>query len=441
MPHEFHLFSFAFLLDSDFCILYSSVKSQRFTRGILLNRFKPLRCTVGPETARMLNLGHPWVIADRYTSRWPKAESGSLVELVTEKQHSLGTALYDPGARIVARSLSRAVVEVDRGWYVACLERAARSRSWIDFGDTDVTRLVNAEGDGLPGLTVDRYADYLMLQYYTKAWERHLPTIVTALQEVYAPAGVYVKFRPQETRKLTTGKQKVPVHGRLLAGAAAPNDLSVRENGLSYHVDLVKDLNTGLFHDQRLNRLEFRRLSANCRVLNLFAYTGAFSVAAAAGGAQQVTSVDVSGRYLEWARNNFRLNQIDVESHEFLTGDCFSELDRLQNSGRQYDIVLIDPPSFSTTRKSRFTTSGGTAELVQKSLGALKAGGLLVASSNLQKMPLESYLKELRKGSLAAGYRLQVIKVAGQAEDFPFLTTFPEGNYLKYVVSVVQEKL
>ena len=316
-----------------------------------MNRPKQLRCTIGPETARMLNLGHPWVIADRYTSRWPKAECGSMVELVTEKQHSLGTALYDPGARIVARSLSRAVVEIDRDWFVACLERAVRSRSWIDFGATDVARLVNAEADGLPGLTVDRYADYLMIQYYTPAWERHLPTIAAALQEVYAPSGVYVKFRPRETRKLAAGKQKIPVQGRLLAGAAAPDDLSVRENGLYYHVDLVKDLNTGLFHDQRLNRLEFRRLSANCHVLNLFAYTGAFSVAAAAGGAKHVTSVDVSGRYLEWARKNFRLNQIDAESHEFVTGDCFSELDRLRKSGRHYDIVLMDPPSFSTTRK------------------------------------------------------------------------------------------
>ena len=310
----------------------------------------------------------------------------------------------------------------------------------IDFGDTTVVRLVNAQGDALPGLTVARYADYLIVQYYTPAWERYLPTIAAALQEVYAPLGIYAKFRTQETRKLAAGKQQMQ-QGRLLAGVAAPDDLAVREHGLLYHVDLVRDLNTGLFHDQRRNRLEFRRLSAGCRVLNLFAYTGAFSVAAAAGGAIRVTSVDVSGRYLDWARRNFRLNQIAAEDHEFISGDCFAELDRLLKAGRCFDLVLMDPPSFSTTRKSRFATSGGTAELVQKALGVLAAGGLLVTSSNLQKMPLESYLKELRNGSLAAGRQLQVIKVAGQAEDFPFMTGFPEGHYLKYVVSVVQEKL
>ena len=389
----------------------------------------------------MLNLGHPWVIADHYTSRWLKTEPGSLVELVTNQDHSLGTALYDPGARIVARRLSTSVVEIDRSWFVACLERAVRSRSWIDFGDTNVARLVNAEGDGLPGLTVDQYGDYLMVQYYTPAWERHLPTIAVALQEVYAPLGIYAKFRTQETRKLAAGKKQTPAQGRLLSGVAAPDDFIVVENGLRYRVDLVKDLNTGLFHDQRRNRLEFRHLSAGCRVLNLFAYTGAFSVAAAAGGATQVTSVDVSGRYLDWARKNFHLNEIAAEDHEFVTGDCFAELDRLQKAGRYFDIVLMDPPSFSTTRKSRFTTSGGTAELVQKALGTLTTGGLLVTSSNLQKMPLDAYLKELRKGSLTAGYQLQVIKVAGQAEDFPFRVGFPEGNYLKYVMSIVQEKL
>jgi 23S rRNA (cytosine1962-C5)-methyltransferase len=226
-----------------------------------------------------------------------------------------------------------------------------------------------------------------------------------------------------------------------LTGQAAPVDLTVRENGLLYRVDLIKDLHTGLFHDQRKNRLEFRRLAAGCRVLNLFAYTGAFSVAAAAGGAVQVTSVDTAGRYLDWACDNFRLNEITPEGHEFITGDCFVELDRMAKAGRFFDVILMDPPSFSTTRKSRFSTSGGTADLVQKTLRLLNPGGLLVTSSNLQKMSLENYLKELRKGSLAVGRHLQVVSVSGQADDFPFTASFPEGNYLKYVVSVVQDKI
>jgi 23S rRNA (cytosine1962-C5)-methyltransferase len=404
------------------------------------NNNKPLRCIVGSETVRMLSLGHPWVIADRYTKSWPPLECGDLIELKSEKGDSLGTALCDPGSRIVARRLSEKIVELDKNWLTTQLQRAQASRNWLDFGDTTVARLVNAEGDGLPGLTVDRYGDFLMVQYYTSAWQKHLSSLAAALQEVYEPLGIYCKYRPQETRKLGAGKKQRPPQGRLLAGKAAPVALTVRENGLLYRIDLVKDLHTGLFHDQRNNRLEFRRLAAGCRVLNLFAYTGAFSVAAAAGGAERVTSIDVAGRYLDWARENFRLNGMVPEDHEFITGDCSFELDRLARSGRRFDIVLMDPPSFSTTRKSRFATSGGTAELVQKALRLITPDGLLVTSSNLQKMSLADYLKELRKGSIAAGRHLQVVKVAGQANDFPFTVSFPEGNYLKYVVSVVRDK-
>ncbi len=405
-----------------------------------MNNPKTTLCIVGNETVRMLNLGHPWVIADRYTRSWPQVECGQLIELISENGDSLGTALCDPGSRIVARRLSEKLIGLDQDWLTAQLQRAQESRKWLDFGDTTVARLVNAEGDGLPGLTVDRYGDFLMVQYYTLAWQRHLPTLATALQEVYAPLGIYCKYRPLETRNLGAGKKQRPPQGRLLAGKAAPEDLTVRENGLLYRIDLVKDLHTGLFHDQRKNRLEFRRLAAGCRVLNLFAYTGAFSVAAAVGGAEQVTSIDVAGRYLDWARENFHLNGIVPEDHEFITGDCFVELDRLAKVGRSFDVVLMDPPSFSTTRKSRFKTSGGTADLVQKALKLIPSGGLLVTSSNLQKMSLADYLKELRKGSIAAGRRLQVLRVTGQADDFPFTVSFPEGNYLKYVVSVVRDK-
>jgi 23S rRNA (cytosine1962-C5)-methyltransferase len=153
-----------------------------------------------------------------------------------------------------------------------------------------------------------------------------------------------------------------------------------------------------------------------------------------------VTSVDASSRYLGQARRNFELNDIAPAAHEFVAGDCFTELDRFKREGRRYDIVLMDPPSFSSTRRSRFATGGGTAGLVEKALGLLDSGGLLITSSNLQKMGLAEYLKELRRGSLAADRTLQIVEVAGQAPDFPFLPTFPEGQYLKYLVSVVKEK-
>jgi 23S rRNA (cytosine1962-C5)-methyltransferase len=381
----------------------------------------------------MLRLGHPWVIADRYTARWPKGACGTLLELTDESGTALGTALYDPGSRVVARRLDTAAVTPDAAWFGARLRAAARLRAWLDLGDSDACRLVNGEGDGLPGLTVDRYGDYLLVQCYTPAWGPYLPALAAALMEQARPRGVVVKERPAETR----GKGE-EVRGRLLAGTAPPAPLEVREHGLRFAVDLANELHTGLFLDQRANRLAFRARCAGQRVLNLFAYTGAFSVAAAAGGAAAVTTVDAAPKVLERARDNFRRNGIDPQAHEFLAGDCFPLLDRLARDGRRFEVVLMDPPSFSTVRASRFTTSGGTAELVHKALALLPPGGLLVASSNHQKVDLADYLKELRKGALAAGRELRVIETAGQGGDFPYPVTFPEGRYLKYVVSVAE---
>ena len=397
---------------------------------------KPLNLEVSAETARMLALGHPWVIADRQTRTWPAAEPGRLARLHAPGGGLLGTALLDPPARVVARLLSRQAINLDAGWLAQRLQAATTARAWLDLGSTTVWRLVNGEGDGLPGLSVDRYDDFLLVQYYTAAWEPHLAALVEALTDHYRPRGIYAKFRPQETRRLAAETRH---RGRLLAGEPAPETFQVQEHGLRFQVDLVRDLHTGLFPDQRDNRRRFRRLAAGAEVLNLFAYTGAFSVAAAAAGAARVTSVDAAGRYLDWARQNFRCNEIDPAAPEFLVGDCFAELERLAAAGRRFDLILMDPPSFSTTRKSRFTTSGGTAELVERAMRLIPTGGLLIASSNLQKMELADYLKELRKGAALTGRDLQVIEVAGQGGDFPFTAAFPEGRYLKYVVSVVQD--
>lgn len=391
---------------------------------------------VGPETVRMLELGHPWIIADGYTKKWPQGSPGDLVEVVDPAGRLIATALLDPGDRIVARVLARDRMRLDRSWLVCRLEAAARlRREHADLGDTDAFRLVNGEGDGLPGLVVDRYGDYLLVQLYSAGWRPHLTTITGALQETCAPRGIYEKSRPQNTRELeAAGAAKK--QGRLLSGSAAPERLAVRENGLTFLVELERGLNTGLFLDQRVNRRDLISRVSGKRVLNLFAYTGAFSVAAAAGGAEFVTTVDVSPTYTEWARANFGVNRLNPTRHEFLIGDCLQVLTGLGNRAQPYDIILMDPPSFSTTGRGRFTTRGGTSDLVAAALPLLKPGGLLVASSNHQKVDVADYLKELRRGALQGGFDLRVITLAGQPADFPYPVTFPEGRYLKYAICV-----
>lgn len=391
---------------------------------------------VGPETVRMLELGHPWVLADAYTKKWPAGRVGQIVELCDSQGRLLGTALLDPGDRVVARLLSRERMRLDRVWLRKRLQRAIDlRRSHAGLIETDAYRLVNGEGDGMPGLTVDCYADYLMLQLYSAAWQPHLALLTNVLQELLAPTGIYEKVRPRETRELEAVSDSKK-YGRLLVGESAPERLKVRENGLNFLVSLEQGLNSGLFLDQRRNRYDLMKRTAGKRVLNLFAYTGAFSVAAAASGATRVTSVDASPGYSDWAKENFRVNWIDPERHEFIVGDCLAVLGELAHRNKEYDIVLMDPPSFSTTAKSRFTTRGGTSDLVAAALKLLPDGGLLLASSNHRKVDVADYLKELRRGALQAGAELRVISLFGQPEDFPYPVTFPEGRYLKYAVCV-----
>lgn len=397
---------------------------------------KDRRFIVGPDTLRMFELGHPWVLADRYTKRWPQTKAGDIVSLVDEYGRLQATALLEPQDRIVARVLEFGPMTLNEAWLRDKILRAWHLRQqFINLEATDTFRLINAEGDGLPGLTVDRYGDYFMVQIYAGGWKSHLDLVVKILNGKFQPKGIYEKWRPQKTRELesvSNGKK----YSRLLTGAPCSDRLQVMENGLRFLVDLEDGLHTGLFLDQRVNRQDLMRRVAGKEVLNLFAYTGAFSVAAASAGASRVTSVDASGYYLGWAQENFAINRFNSPRHEFIVSDCLSALHDLRKQGRQFDLIFMDPPSFSTTKKSRFTTRGGTSELVATSLPLLATGGLMVTSSNHQKVDLPDYLKELRRGALQAHGSLQVIQILGQPEDFPFPLTFPEGRYLKYVVAV-----
>lgn len=391
---------------------------------------------VGPESVRMIQLGHPWIIADSYTKRWPTGSQGQLIELTDDQGRFQATALLDPDERVVARILSRKRLRLDADWFLKKLQTALDlRRQHAGLVDTNAWRLINAEGDGLPGITIDIYDRFVMLQLYSNAWRPHLPLLLTAIIQLLDPTGIYEKTRPQNTRELEAASESRR-YGRLIAGKAAPDPLMVKENGLTLQVSLERGLNTGLFLDQRKNRQDLMARTSGKRVLNLFSYTGAFSVAAAAAGAAQVTSVDVSQGYTDWAVKNFELNRINTKKHQFVVGDCLTVLRRMRENRQQFEIILMDPPSFSTTGKGKFTTKGGTSELVEAALALLPEGGLLITSSNHQKVDLADYLKELRKGALKAGCGLRVIATHGQPEDFPYPVTFPEGRYLKYVIGI-----
>ena len=190
---------------------------------------QPGAWAIGTESVRMLELGHPWIIADAFTKQWPKGKAGDLMELTDDTGRFLATALLDPDDRIVARVLARERIRLDRAWAMKRLHPALQlRRAHADLGDTNAYRLVNGEGDGMPGLTVDRYGEHLLVQLYSAGWEPHLKTVIQALQELVDPGGIYVKGRPQRTRELEA-LSDTKRYGRLLAGAPAPAGLSADE--------------------------------------------------------------------------------------------------------------------------------------------------------------------------------------------------------------------
>jgi 23S rRNA (cytosine1962-C5)-methyltransferase len=193
---------------------------------------------VGPETQRMLELGHPWVIEDRYTKRWPQGTRGDIIALRDEENRLLATALLDPGERVAARVLEFGPMKLTQEWLRQRVAEAWRLRLQVlDLQATTAYRLINGEGDGLPGLTVDRYGDYLLVQLYAESWRRHLRLLAQVLEQEFQPLGIYEKRRPQNTRELEAaipGKK----YSRLLAGQGREGRFSVLENGLNFLVDL-----------------------------------------------------------------------------------------------------------------------------------------------------------------------------------------------------------
>ncbi|HEX2770413.1 MAG TPA: class I SAM-dependent rRNA methyltransferase, partial [Geobacteraceae bacterium] len=212
------------------------------------------KLSVGPESVRMIELGHPWIIADDFTKRWPAGNSGELVELTDEKGRFLATAMLDPAERVVARVLARERMALDQAWLTKRMRGAIELRlAHADLGDTNAFRLVNAEGDNLPGLTVDRYGEHLLLQLYCSGWQNHLQLVARVLEDLLHPMGIYAKSRPQKTRELEAmGNTKK--YGRLITGEPSPQPLQVLENGLNFLLNLEQGFNTGLFLDQRRNR-------------------------------------------------------------------------------------------------------------------------------------------------------------------------------------------
>lgn len=385
-----------------------------------------------PDAAARVEAGYPVVLRDWLGGRQRLTLAGEAVALVDSRGQFLASAFGDSDERVAYRIFSRQERDrLDQDWMAAALTRAATlRRGFIDPAVTDAYRLVHAEADGLPGLAVDVYGPFLLVQVYSSGVSAFLQPFLEVLQQVHHPEGIYLTDRasgPDASRKTESRARKV-------RGENTPPAFTVREAGVRFVVDLGGGYNTGLFLDNRENRLALRRHVRGRRVLNLFCYTASISVHAALAGAASVHSVDTSARILDWAGRNFAENGVSPDDHPLIHADALEYLRKGSHRGSLYDVIVLDPPSFSTSKKNVFSAAKDYPSLVSLAIEVLSPGGTLVCASNHHKTPSERFLADIAAVARRQRRPMKLLEFHGAGPDFPIELAYPEGQYLKFAV-------
>lgn len=396
---------------------------------------------VTPVAERALRQGHPWLFDRAIRQQSHDGRPGDLAVIFDRKGRFLAVGLYDPRSSLRVRILAHAEpAAIDRDWFTAQLAAAAQVRAPLlqqpPAAVTTGFRLVHGENDGLPGLVIDRYEGTAVVKLYTAAWIPHLRDVLAALAKVSPAERGILRFG--------RGMQRHPddlcglSDGQVLLGPALDNSVLFWENGLRFEADPVRGQKTGFFLDQRDNRARVERLAAGKTVLNLFAYSGGFSVYAARGGARSVVSVDTSAPALEAATRNWARNEqfagVAAAAHETVAEDAFELLARMGKGACRFELVIVDPPAFAQEQAQVQQALLAYERLTRLSLAVLQPGGTLVQASCSSRVDADTFFATVRRAAARAGRPLREIERSGHALDHPI--AFKEGAYLKCLFAV-----
>lgn len=377
--------------------------------------------------------GHPWLYADAVPAI-AGARTGDLVTLLGPGRRKIGDALYDADSPIALRVLGGRKDDPAGPalWRRRVADAWALRHAVLDLSATDAFRVLHGEGDRLPGVVADHYAGWLILKLDTPAWLPHLADLTAALTEVCRPRGIFFKG-------LTGERNNPDTPDRILAGDPPPDLIPIREHGMHMHVDVRRGQKTGLFLDQRDNRALVRRVARGRAVLNLFAYTGGFSLAAALGGATHVTTVDIARAAVAAARANFAANDLDPDAHAFIAADAFDHLEACAAADESFDLVIVDPPSFAPRRQALAAAESAYARLNAAAIRRVRPGGLVACASCSSHVTMDLFITTiLREASRQARRTLRLLEIRHQPADHPSPLHFPEGRYLKFVLALVE---
>ncbi len=371
---------------------------------------------------------HPWVFSGAVQRIEGKALSGETIDILDSQGKWLARGAYSPESQIRARVWTfQQDEEINIDFFIRRLQQAQGWRDWVAQRDgLDGYRLIAGESDGLPGITIDRFQNFLVLQLLSAGAEYQRPALLSALQHCYPECSIYdrsdVAVRKKEGLPLAQG----PVLGDL-----PPELLPITEHGMKLLVDIQQGHKTGFYLDQRDSRLAARNYSAGRRVLNCFSYTGAFAVSALMGGCEQVISVDTSQAALDIAKQNVELNKLDLSKAEFVRDDVFQLLRNYRTQGEKFDLIIMDPPKFVENKNQLASACRGYKDINMLALQLLNPGGILLSFSCSGLMPTDLFQKILADAAVDAGRDVQFIEQFRQAADHPVIATYPEGLYLK----------
>lgn len=383
------------------------------------------------EKCRTLKYKHPWIFSGAIKRIEGSPVSGETVEIYTERNELVGRGAYSSKSKIAIRMWSfDAEEKISKEFFIKRISSSMESRKKNQIlSEGNAVRLIFAESDGIPGVIVDKFADYLVCQFLSTGAEYHKKTIVEILHDLMPCTGIYERS-DVEIRE----KEGLPLISGIIAGTEPPPLLEIEENNLKFYVDIKNGHKTGFYLDQRINRSLVAKYAKDNEVLDCFTYTGGFSISALKAGAKRVISVDSSGPALEILRKNIELNNIDSSKSELVEAKVAEQLRKYRDMGKQFDMIILDPPKFIYDRAHLEQAIRAYKDLNLLGIKLLKPGGILASFSCSQPMEENLFQKIISYAATDANKNVQILHKLCQSPDHPIAINFPESAYLKGLI-------
>ncbi|MGK8605292.1 class I SAM-dependent rRNA methyltransferase [Bacillus thuringiensis] len=384
---------------------------------------------IKPKFIKEIKSGYPLILKDAIQNLNDVREEGTIIKVVDEKNNFVGKGYYGKQNKGYGWILTRKESEqINQSFFESKIKSALHKRKqFYKSSDTTAFRVVNGEGDGLGGLIIDYYDGYYVVSWYSEGIYTFRDEIITALQKVANFKGIYEKKRFDTKGKYIEGDDFV-------AGERGEFPLIVKENGVNFAVYLNDGAMVGVFLDQRNVRKQIRDKYAKGRtVLNMFSYTGAFSVFAALGGASKTTSVDLANRSLSKTIEQFSVNEVDYEAQDIIVEDVFLYFKYAAKKKMKFDMVVLDPPSFARSKKYTFSAAKDYKNLLKETIAITENNGIIVASTNCSAFDMKKFKGFIDTAFKEMNGKYKILEEHSLPEDFRTIDQFKEGDYLKVV--------